>query len=248
MVRGSVQEQGMRRFYIQTIVKPQVHIQGGEARHMLRVLRMKEGDSFILFDGSGTDYPCRIERAGGDELIASVGEGIRSDREPAVCITLYQAVLKKDNMDLVLQKGTELGIAGFVPLLSARCVKRPDDPGKMAVHLEKTAREAAKQCGRSQMPDIGKLIELNELKEHIKKHELMLLAYENEEVPLKAKLAGRDFSDIGIIIGPEGGFEPEEVKALADAGAAVCGLGKLTLRAETAAIAAVAMILYEKTE
>lgn len=215
---------------------------------MLRVLRMQEGDAFILFDGSGTDYPCRIERAGQNEIIASVGDGIISGREPAVRITLYQAMLKKDKMDFVLQKGTELGIAGFVPLLTARCVKRPDDPDKLSAHFEKTAREAAKQSGRSKMPVTGPLTELKEMQKHIEKHDITLLAYENEESPLKAKITGRQFADVGVIIGPEGGFEEQEAGWLADAGAVPCSLGKLTLRAETAAVAAVTMILYETTE
>lgn len=238
----------MRRFFIDEVTRPTVRIRGEEARHMQKVLRMKEGDSFILFDGSGIDYPCRIQAAGPDGITASVGEGALSSLEPSVRITLYQAMLKKDNMDMVLQKGTEMGIAGFNPLLTARCVKRPDDPGKLSARLQKTAREAAKQCGRSKMPEIGGLIELKWLAEHIKKHEIMLLAYENEGSAVKEKIFGRGFSDIGIIIGPEGGFEPGEAQMLTDAGAVACGLGKLTLRAETAAIAAVAMILYETME
>lgn len=247
-MRNRVQGQGMRRFFIEAVSRPRVHIRGEEARHMQKVLRMKEGDSFILFDGSGTDYPCVIETTGPEGITAGVGEGKASGLEPAVRVTLYQAMLKKDNMDMVLQKGTELGIAGFVPLLTARCVKRPDDKEKLSARLQKTAREALKQCGRSKMPAIGALLELKALKEHIKKHEIMLLAYENEESTVKGKIYGRGYSDIGIIIGPEGGFEAEEARVLADAGAIVCGLGKLTLRAETAAIAAVSMILYEKME
>jgi 16S rRNA (uracil1498-N3)-methyltransferase len=248
MVRGCVQEQGMRRFYFKNIQTPKVQIRGEEARHMLKVLRMKEGDSFILFDGSGTDYPCRIDSVANNELTATVGRGILNDREPSVRITLYQSMLKKDNLDLVLQKTTELGIERFIPVLSARCVRRPDDSEKLAVRLEKTAREAAKQCGRSKIPLIGKLMVLNEIQEYAKSHDLLLLAYENEKAPIKSKIYENDFMDIGIIIGPEGGFETEEVRGMEKAGAVVCGLGKLTLRAETAAIAAVSMIIYEKME
>jgi 16S rRNA (uracil1498-N3)-methyltransferase len=209
---------------------------------------MKEGDAFILFDGSGTDYPCRVESIADGELIAAVGQGIPGGREPAASITLYLAMLKKDKMDWALQKATELGVARFVPILTARCVRRPDDKQKLAARFEKTAKEAAKQSGRSSIPEIGELTDIFDLEKQIKKHGAMLFAYEKEDVSIKKRLAGRREGDIGIIIGPEGGFEPTEAAALEKAGATPCGLGKLILRAETAAVAAVSMILYEKME
>ena len=238
----------MRRFYKNTIERPSVRICGAEARHMIKVLRMKEGDQFVLFDGSGTDYPCRIETVGDGELTAGVGEGVPGSRDPAVCITLYQAILKKDKMDWALQKATELGITRFVPVLTARCVRRPDDTQKLAARFEKTAREAAKQSGRSAIPEIGELTDISHLKKQTAQHEIMLFAYEKGNVLIKARLLGRREKDIGVIIGPEGGFEKEEAAALEKAGAMACSLGKLTLRAETAAVAAVSMILYEKME
>lgn len=238
----------MRRFFFKHIRKPTVCIRGEEARHILKVLRMAEGDRFILFDGSGIDYPCEIKSTGPDYLEARVGDGILSEKGPDVRITLYQSMLKRDNMDLVLQKATELGISSFVPVIAARCVKRPDDPGKVFSKFEKTATEAAKQCGRSRIPQIGEMTELKKLPDCIKKHELVLLAYENGDITIKNRLQNGRSADIGVIIGPEGGFEPAEVQLLTEAGALACSLGNLILRAETAAIAAVSMVLYEKME
>ena len=238
----------MRRFFSEKIEKPTVCIRGQEARHMLRVLRMEAGDRFVLFDGSGYDYPCEIESVGADYLVALVGDAALSDRELAVRITLYQAMLKRDNMDFILQKATELGIAEFVPVITARCVKRPEDAGKLTEKFERTAKEAAKQCGRSKMPVIGELTDIKKLKDIIIKHETVLLAYENAKIPIKKRLQTGLSRDIGLIIGPEGGFEPEEAQVLTDAGAIDCSLGKLILRAETAALAAVSMVLYEKME
>lgn len=238
----------MRRFFAEKIEKPLVTIRGDEAYHMRKVLRMAAGDFFVLFDGSGTEYVCRIESVDEDGLVASVGEESAAVREPSVRITLYQAVLKKDNMDLVLQKATELGIAAFVPVLAARCVKRPDDAAKLTEKYERIAREAAKQCGRSTMPQIGALTELKNIKDRIKKHELFLLAYEHADIPVKQRLKEHGAADIGVIIGPEGGFEPREAQMLMDAGAIDCSLGGLILRAETAAIAAVSMIVYQAME
>lgn len=238
----------MRRFYTPDIQKPTVCIRGEEARHMMKVLRMAAGDHFILFDGSGMDYPCEIESTGPDQLVARVGDGILSEKCPDVRITLYQAMLKRDNMDFVLQKATELGISGFVPVIAARCVKRPDDPHKVLLKFEKTATEAAKQCGRSKIPQISEMIDLKNLPDCIQKHSIVLLAYENGDITIKKRLQNDTSTDISVIIGPEGGFEPGEVQFLTEAGAISCSLGKLILRAETAAIAAVSMILYEKME
>ena len=238
----------MRRFFAEKIEKPLATVRGDEAYHMLRVLRMGAGDFFVLFDGSGMEYVCRIESVDADSLTASVGEERAAAREPKARITLYQAVLKKDNMDLVLQKATELGIVAFVPVLAARCVKRPDDAAKLADKYERIAREAAKQCGRSTMPQIGRLAELKNVKNEIQKHQIFLLAYEHADVPIKTRLREFGAADIGVIIGPEGGFEPREAQMLLEAGAIDCSLGGLILRAETAAIAAVSMILYQAME
>lgn len=237
----------MRRFFLRDIQRPEVCIRGEEARHMLKVLRMAEGDRFILFDGSGMDYPCEIESIGPEHLVARVGEGILSEKGPEVSVTLYQAMLKKDNMDFVLQKATELGITGFVPVIAARCVKKPDDPQKVLSKFWKTATEAAKQCGRSRIPRIGEMTLLKNLPDCMK-HELVILAYENGSVTIKKRLQNDRSTDIGVIIGPEGGFEDDEVRFLSDAGALSCSLGSLILRAETAAVAAVSMVLYEKME
>lgn len=238
----------MRRFFHQNIQKPAVCIRGEEARHMLKVLRMAEGGRFILFDGSGMDYPCVIESVHADHLFARVGEGVLSEKGPDVRITLYQAMLKRDNMDFVLQKATELGITGFVPVIAARCVKRPDDPQKVRAKFEKTATEAAKQCGRSKIPQIGEITDLKKLPDLIRKHGIVLLAYENGDITIKKRLQDDSSADVGIVIGPEGGFEEGEVKLLCEAGALACSLGKLILRAETAAVAAVSMVLYDKME
>ncbi|MEI6100520.1 MAG: RsmE family RNA methyltransferase, partial [Eubacteriales bacterium] len=235
----------MRRFFTEIIEKPAVTIRGDEAYHMLKVLRMVTGDFFYLIDGSGREYLCRIESIGTDHLVATVGDESDAVREPGVHITLYQAMLKKDNMDLVLQKTTELGIASFVPVLAARCIKRPDDAAKLAEKYGRIAKEAAKQCGRLTMPQIGTLTALKDLKTIIQKHQTVLLAYEHADIPIKTRLQGGCPADIALIIGPEGGFEPKEVQMLIDAGAVECSLGNLILRAETAAIASVAMILYE---
>lgn len=235
----------MRRFFIEKIEKPAVTIRGDEAYHMLKVLRMVAGDFFYLIDGSGCEYLCRIESIGTDHLVASVGDESAAARVPGVQITLYQAMLKKDNMDLVLQKATELGIAAFVPVLAARCIKRPDDAAKLAEKYGRIAREAAKQCGRLTIPDIGVLTAIKDLKTILQRHQTVLLAYEHADIPIKTRLQGGCPQDIALIIGPEGGFEPGEVQMLLAAGAIECSLGSLILRAETAAIAAVAMILYE---
>lgn len=238
----------MRRFFWKDIKTDNV-IKGEEAGHISRVLRMRANDRILVFDGSGKDYLCEITNCGKNEVEVEIIEEFKNDKKLDFSLTLYQSVIKKDNMELALQKAVEIGADSFCAFISERTVKRPDDIKKITDKYERTAKEAAKQCGRALIPKIGFLNSIKELEQRVKKHELCLIAYENEDgLSIKNALKDTKAKDIAIIIGPEGGFEKEEVELLKNAGAVSCGLGKLILRAETAAIATMAMIVYEKME
>lgn len=239
----------MRRFYWPDISGKHITIKGQEAKHISRVLRMQQGDMLILFDGSGTDYSCVITEMDEDGVMVRVGEKKKSNKELPVQITLYQAVIKSDHLDYAVQKCTEAGVHAFVPFLSERCVKRPDakSAGKLVERENRIALEAAKQCGRSFVPTVGNLVMFKKAVEDIRqKSGFKLVAYENEErTTIKKVLENQVVNEISLFIGPEGGFTEEEIHMLGEAGVVSCSLGKLILRAETAGLAAAAMIGYE---
>ena len=235
----------MRRFFSKEISDVTV-LSGQEAAHIAQVLRMQPGDRVILFDGSGMDYYCQIDSVGKKEVILHVYDRCPNAQEPSVSLTLYSAGIKKDKLDFALQKATELGISRFCYYTAARSVKQIKDADKQTEHLYRVALEAAKQCGRARIPEIEYIGDSDAVKASIAQHELVCFAYEEETHPLRAVLREhRGVKNIGVIIGPEGGFTPEEATAFVEAGASACSLGKLILRAETASIAAVSMILYE---
>ena len=237
----------MRRFFVEKIDK-KVFVEGDEAKHMHKVLRMKAGDEALLFDGSGYDYLCEIEEISDKKVALLVKEKKENARKLDFSLTLYQSFIKKDKMDYVVQKATELGVCRIVCFNSARTVKNPEKKDKMKERYERIAKEAAKQCGRATIPTVDFLESTSDILGEIKNYDQCLLAYENENVTLKSVIGGGNFDSAAVIVGPEGGFEAREAQMLTDGGAKSCSLGNLILRAETAGIAACSMIVYEKME
>jgi 16S rRNA (uracil1498-N3)-methyltransferase len=158
---------------------------------------------------------------------------------PARFVTLYQSLIKKDNFELVLQKGTELGIKIFVPVLAARSVKIKDE---VPARWFEIVREAAEQCGRTELPELKPIAKF---KDAIKNYSgIGLLAHEEEkDLPIQHLLGGE--KNLSIFIGPEGGFSPEEITLAKSSRIKPVSLGKNILRAETAAIAASALALLD---
>lgn len=243
----------MRRFFNERITDGEVVVCGQEAKHMARVLRMDTGDSLILFDGSGIDYAGRITKITEDGVHIAIIEKIESKSEPPVHIHICQAVIKSDHLDYVVQKCSEMGAYDFMPFISERCVKRPDEKSaaKLVQRERRIALEAAKQCGRSRVPAIGEIVRFKEFAAKLEETDaLIVLAYENEKnLMIKDVLQQeKKTRDIFVVIGPEGGFTKQEVGSLIHAGAKVCSLGALILRSETAGLAATAMIQYHLME
>ncbi|MEA5003131.1 MAG: 16S rRNA (uracil(1498)-N(3))-methyltransferase [Christensenella sp.] len=243
----------MRRFFTQQVAGDTVTVTGQEAKHMARVLRMEEGDELILFDGSGVDYTGRITAVTAEAVEIEVLSSSEAENEPRVRIHICQAVIKSDHLDYVVQKCTEMGAYGFLPFLSDRCVKRPDEKSaaKLVERERRIALEAAKQCGRSRVPKVDDILTGKALAARLKEAEgLVLLAYEDEKkTQIRQVLEEHpNAADIYVVIGPEGGFAASEVLMLQEAGAKVCSLGRLILRSETAGLAAAAMIGYHLME
>ncbi|WP_066647439.1 RsmE family RNA methyltransferase [Christensenella timonensis] len=239
----------MKRFFTQQVTDGVACVTGGEAKHISRVLRMEAGDMLILFDGSGADYTGKIKAVTAEAVEIEILGKREAGNEPRARIHICQAVIKSDHLDYVVQKCTEMGAYDFIPFLSERCVKRPDEKSavKLVERERRIAMEAAKQCGRSRVPGVDGIVTIRELSACLKEaNGLVLLAYEDEKrTQIRQVLeANPDEKDIYVVIGPEGGFAKEEADMLKEAGAKVCSLGKLILRSETAGLAAAAMIGY----
>ena len=232
----------MHRFFVDSAINgDKLIVSGDEANHMKNALRMKPGDEFIAFDGSGTEYSCRIQSVGAF-VSAAIMARTRSLSEPDIAVTLYQAYPKAAKMEEIVQKAVELGAKAIVPFLSQRCVKRPKDVSR----LRRVALSAAKQCGRSVLPQVADVIEFEAVLSRMKHHDKLIVCWEDERTAtLKAALDG-EARDIGIVIGSEGGFTDAEVARMREAGGVSATLGPRILRTETAGIAVLAAVMYDK--
>lgn len=241
----------MPRFFVETepVAGENVLLAGENGRHAARVLRLRVGEKLTLCDGAGGDYRCEVAEQYADAVVVRVLERVASDAEPGVRIRLYQALPKGDKLDFIVQKAVELGACEIVPVLSERCVSRPDakSMGKKRERLQKIALEAAKQCGRGRVPEILPLVSFREAIAGMKQAGRAILLYEQATAPLSGLLAG-EWDDIAVMVGSEGGFSPGEA-ALAEAeGLALASLGKRILRCETAPLCALTAILYARGE
>ena len=231
----------MARFFINkdNITDNQIIITGNDAFHIARALRMAVGDEITVCDEDGAEYFTRLSRIRDEECIAEIISKQDGSTESPVHITLYMAYPKGDKLETVVQKSVELGASAIVPFESSRCIKRPaiDKLDKITDRLSRIAEEAAKQCGRSRLPSVSKMIKLPELLKEISSYDLTLFCYEGDGT-ISLKQALTDFGKVGgkiaVIIGSEGGFSKEEAQSITEAGAKCVNLGPRILRCETA--------------
>lgn len=245
----------MHRFFVspnaiagQTVTFPEDTV-----HQISRVLRMQPGDRVVVLDNSGWERVVELEAIGRRDAAGQVVDKRLATGEPQVKITLYQSMLKKSKFELVLQKCTELGVVSFVPVISSRTVVGSLG-GVSENKLERWERiitEAAEQCRRGRRPTLEDAQMFNHaLSQAQRRGGLMLVPWEEEDSRslkdvLQPDEVGERPLSIGIFIGPEGGFEEEEVALAKEAGAISVTLGPRILRAETAAIAVTAAVLYE---
>lgn len=234
----------MPRFFIEDIEGDRLTVTGDDARHIGRSLRMKPGEELTLCDTRGTDCLCVIESVSETDVLVRVLERRQSDTEPSVKVTIYQGYPKGDKLETVIEKAVELGVSRIVPVLTERSVARPDDKSaaRKLERWQRRALEAAKQCGRGRIPQVEPMVSFAKLPQLIKEHDRALFCYELGGRPL-TEVVGKDCSDIGIFIGPEGGISSEEAQALEAAGAVSVTLGKRILRTETAPLAALTAVM-----
>lgn len=210
-----------------------VLLEGKPAHYLGNVLRMGEGAELLLFDGESGEWRARIEGAAKKRLVLRVVEQVRP-AETLPPLTLAFAPVKRAPVEWLVEKATELGVARLLPVVTQRTVVERLNPERLAA----IAIEAAEQCGRTRLPVIAPAVKLPAL---LEMHEGMLIfADETGGVPMASAVAPGPAT---ILIGPEGGFTPDERTAILAAGAKGVGLGPRILRAETAALAAVSLYM-----
>ena len=240
----------MANFYIEKeqLSENTALITGEEAQHISRVLRMKKGDEVTLCDGEGNFYEARLTDFNEKSVEAEILSMRRAETEPRVKLSIFQGVPKNPKLETIVQKLTEIGATAVVPMDTQRAVAKLDKSAKVE-RLRKIAREAAKQSKRGIIPTVSDTMSFKDAIKEAAKADLMIIAYEEEhETSLKSALQGKTPESVSVLIGPEGGFEKEEVEKAVALGAVSVTLGKRILRTETAPIAISSAILYELGE
>lgn len=220
---------------------------GADFNHIKNVLRMRVGDE-VLVSFEGNSDLCAIEKFSDDAVHLKITQENYNQTELDLKIYLFQGLPKSDKMELIIQKAVELGAAGIIPVEMSRCVVKLD-PRKKASKTERyraIAESAAKQSKRNTIPEVFEPMCYNDALKKAGQMDLFLVPYENEDGMLatKAQLSKlKDCKTVGILIGPEGGFEEKEIEDALKAGGKTISLGKRILRTETAAICAVSMCM-----
>ena len=237
-----------------------------DLHHMMKVLRLKEGDEVDVSDGVQWEYRARIESLSREEAELLILDKQAFASEPSVKVTLFQGIPKQGKMETIIQKCVELGVYEIVPVFMDRTVVV--DRGKFGRKIErwnKVSAEAVKQCRRGIVPHVADPIKTVDMlrdrdnsgtPDMLEEFDLVVLPYENEKgTTIKDVLrqaaggqetaAGGSPERVAVIIGPEGGFSDEEAIAIIGAGGKSVSLGRTILRTETAGMAALAMIMYE---
>ena len=241
----------MRYFFAEKTVTPgeKMTLRGSDARHIKKVLRLQPGDGIGLFDGSGVAYTARIENFVTDGIVVEVLSSASAVTDSPVQIIIAQAFLKDKKMDGLARQLTELGAAKWMPFFAERSVPAPDRR-RLAGRLErwqKISREALKQCKRGRFMVIEPVGTLKDVLLQARSCDAKILFWENQPQPLNRQAAvpqGATPEAIFAILGPEGGFSPTEVEAAVAEGFLTAGLGPRILRAETATIAAAALLQF----
>ncbi|MGN1421627.1 MAG: 16S rRNA (uracil(1498)-N(3))-methyltransferase [Eubacterium sp.] len=233
----------MQKLFVDFIPENKITLNDEQSRHIAKSLRMKKGDMLTLSCQDGNDYGCIIDEITKDTVTLSVCYRQANGSEPTVKVTLYQGVPKGDKLEDVIQKCTELGITSVCPVLTHRSVSRPDEKSatKKQERYQKIALEAAQQSGRGIVPEIQKMTSLKAAVENDDSN-LKILFYEGGGERLK-DIIPKDTGSISIYIGPEGGFEKEEVEYLKEKGAVIASLGPRILRTQTAPVAALTAVM-----
>lgn len=220
-------------------------ISGKDHNHICNVLRMQIGDTFLV-SCEGISSLCRLDCIEEDAVVAEIVEEDYRNTELPVRFYLFQGLPKGDKLELIIQKTVELGVAGIIPVEMSRCVMKLDEKKKKArrERWQSIAESAAKQSKRNVIPEVSEVMTYKQAMGKAAEMDLFLVPYENERGMVATREALSRIQpgmSVGILVGPEGGFDEKEVELARQAGAVVISLGSRILRAETAAVTAVGM-------
>lgn len=223
------------------------HLTGSDCNHIKNVLRMKKGDTFLV-SCEGKSHLCSLSECENDFAVAEIIEEDFQDTELPVKLYLFQGLPKGDKMELIIQKAVELGVYKIIPVEMNRCVVRLDGKKKASktARWQAIAESAAKQSERTSIPQVYEIMNFKQALSKAAELDLFIVPYECKDGMDSTKSALSKIvsgSSVGILIGPEGGFELNEIDAAANSGGIIVSLGKRILRTETAAITAVGMCM-----
>lgn len=246
----------MPRFFIRQnqIEDGKIHILGDDAHHISRSLRMAVGESITVCDMQGIEYDCLLSEFLEDSVIAEIVSKKHSENEPLCYIRLFQALPKGDKLDTVIQKAVECGVSEITPFESERCVVKikGDAEEKKRQRRVRISEEAAKQCGRSRIPEVNSAISYKEMLDEAAKSDIVLFCYEGDGTEPLMKLLNKvdeyketngEYPTLSVVVGSEGGFALSEVENARKKGFLLVGLGKRILRTETAPLFVLANIV-----
>ena len=245
----------MPRFFVKNeqIKGTTIEILGEDVKHIKNVLRKQIGDNIEICDqDTEKSYICEIEKIGNESILTNIIGELQS-YDDNIKVDIYQGLPKADKMELIIQKSVELGVNSIIPVAMKRCVVKIDskDESKKIARWQKIAESAAKQSGRSTIPEIKNIVNIEKIIQLIKEYDCVIVAYENEKnntikrelLEIKEKV--HDKVKIAVVIGPEGGLEEKDVELLKHNGAKIVTLGHRILRTETVALNVLSVIMYE---
>lgn len=250
----------MPRFFVKKdqVIDDLIIIKGEDVKHIKNVIRKQIGDILeICNQDNGKAYKCKIVKFEETQIVTQILNELEDQNKDTddIKIDIYQGLPKSDKMELIIQKSVELGANAIIPVEMKRCVVKIDSKSenKKIERWQKIAESAAKQCGRSNIPEIRNILKIQDISKLAKQYDAILVAYENEKENyikkelkiLKEKYLTKGRLDLAIVIGPEGGLEESEVQLLKENGSRIISLGNRILRTETVALNVLSIIMYE---
>lgn len=230
-----------------------IDIRGGDVNHIKNVIRLKPGDEVLISSGDNYDYHCVIDTISDDVVRSRITEVNEKGSELPVKVYLFQGLPKSDKMELIIQKMVELGVYEIFPVAMKRSVVKLDDKKAKTkiARWNSISESAAKQSKRSIIPEVSDVLTFRQALEKAKELDMLLLPYEcaeGMEYTRKVVSGISNGSSVGIFIGPEGGFDGDELELAKEAGCSIITLGKRILRTETAGMMLMSVIMYNMEE
>ena len=241
----------MHRFFVPQLYNEEMYIEGVDARHISKVLRMQPGAQLQIVSDDGVSAMAEITAIDSERVTVRCLEKLAESHEPRVKLVLAQGLAKGEKMDFIIQKAVEMGAYNVIPVAMEHSVVRLDGAkaAKKVERWQKIAESAAKQSKRDIIPQVQQVQSMAEMLAS-GDYETKIIAYECEDrlslkAALKAAEAAGGIKELLLIIGPEGGISEGELELARQAGAVPVSLGRRILRAETAGLVAISAIFYE---